>query len=115
MTESREELERLARRLCEAAGWEFEGVDASNEQNLLWKVNPSGFILMMKRASWLPLARIVAERDRLREAIGRVEALADWWTEEMHRAKDQRQLAIAPEEILIEQRIDQLRAALEGK
>lgn len=115
MNESREELDRLARRLCDVAEWgEYLYVD---EYRQLYK---NTFLHSHKEeklhaSQWLPLARIVAERDRLREATGRVEALADWWTEEMHRAKEHRQLAIAPEEILIEQRIDQLRAALEGK
>lgn len=41
MTESREELERLARRLCEAAGWEFEGVDALEARQRVRQIESS--------------------------------------------------------------------------
>lgn len=55
------------------------------------------------------------EVGRAMAALDRVRSLLDFWVAEMHRAKEEKRIFISPVETVIEEQIDQLQAAIDGK
>lgn len=73
MSESLEELERLARRLCEVAGWELCPI--ISEDGWIEVVNSD--FQQIPLSDWLPLARVVEERDRLGKLMAAIQLIAN--------------------------------------